>query len=380
VRIIPLAAARWHLAMGLLGCVPLAGTAQSQGTWAVASTPQITLGNDAAGSREMFAQVYGATRLANGNILVADAGDFGLRVLSPDGRLVKQYGRKGNGPGELTALNTMFRCGDSVLTVERLSQKVSVFSVDGQFARSFRFAAVEPGKVPYRSACNPSLVVHHSYYDDKDLKPGLFRSILPFWTTGLSEQRGTIVARLPGMEMQGRIGPRMRGVSEPLIGRRVVMGLGKNRLYIGSGDSYEIGIYDLSGKPLGAIRKSMTLHAVRPADTAAVKARLLSLVSEKSRPAHEREISTFEVAKTIPPYFALVVDSEGMVWVRDYPRAGDKTSRWTVFTDAGRQLAELDLPPGLEVYEIGRDYILGRFLDVEEAVPEVRLYRLTRGR
>jgi hypothetical protein len=31
------------------------------------------------------------------------------------------------------------------------------------------------------------------------------------------------------------------------------------------------------------------------------------------------------------------------------------------------------------VYEVGSDYVLGRYLDLEEAVPEVRMYRVRRG-
>jgi hypothetical protein len=372
---------RREMAMAMLVSGALAGRiASAQPRWTVGAAPEITLGRDASGAREMFAEVYGATRLANGNILVADAGDFGLRVFSPPGQLVKQYGRKGRGPGELTALMRMLRCGDSVLTIERLSQKVSVFSADGQFAREFRFATAGGGSSPYRSACSGNVVFHLGWYEDKDLVQGLFRSTVPFWTSGLGADVRTVIARLPGNEMQGRIVPgRMRGSSEPLIGRKAVIGVGRDRVYIGAGDRYEIGIYDLTGRPLGTIRKATPTHAVRPADVAAVKARLLSLDSDKSRPAHDRELNEFEIAKTIPPYSALVVDSEGMVWVRDHPRAGDASSRWTVFTDGGVQRAELELPIGLEVYEIGKDYVLGRYLEPEESIPQVRLYRLRRG-
>ena len=34
----------------------------------------------------------------------------------------------------------------------------------------------------------------------------------------------------------------------------------------------------------------------------------------------------------------------------------------------------------LEVYEIGNDYVLGRYFDPEEAIPQVKLYVLRRER
>lgn len=51
---------------------------------------------------------------------------------------------------------------------------------------------------------------------------------------------------------------------------------------------------------------------------------------------------------------------------------------WTVFTNTGAQLAEVRLPNNLDVYEIGNDYVLARYMDPEESIPEVRMYRLNR--
>jgi len=49
-----------------------------------------------------------------------------------------------------------------------------------------------------------------------------------------------------------------------------------------------------------------------------------------------------------------------------------------VFDTNGALVAELDLPTHLEVFEIGADYVLGRYLDPAEAVPQVRLYHFKR--
>jgi hypothetical protein len=82
--------------------------------------------------------------------------------------------------------------------------------------------------------------------------------------------------------------------------------------------------------------------------------------------------------KTLPPYAAFVVDSDDLLWVQDYPRPQFPTVRWSIFDRSSRAIAEAAMPTHFEVYEIGRDYVLGRYLDPEEAVPEVRLYRLSR--
>ena len=51
---------------------------------------------------------------------------------------------------------------------------------------------------------------------------------------------------------------------------------------------------------------------------------------------------------------------------------------WRVFGQDGAHVAHVDLPTYLDVYEIGSDYVLGRYLDPDESIPQVRLYRLTR--
>lgn len=68
----------------------------------------------------------------------------------------------------------------------------------------------------------------------------------------------------------------------------------------------------------------------------------------------------------------------GNVWVQHYPRAASASVAWTVFSPAGVHLGATQTPAALEVYEIDRDYVLGRYLHPDDGVPEVREYRLTR--
>ena len=53
---------------------------------------------------------------------------------------------------------------------------------------------------------------------------------------------------------------------------------------------------------------------------------------------------------------------------------GGAAIRWT---EGVRALCRAEWP-ALEIYEIGADYVLGRYIDPDEQVPEVRLYGLIR--
>jgi hypothetical protein len=65
--------------------------------------------------------------------------------------------------------------------------------------------------------------------------------------------------------------------------------------------------------------------------------------------------------------------------VQDYPRGKATSVSWSVFDPRGREIAAAELPVHLEVYEIGDDYVLGRFMDPDESIPQVKMFRLHRG-
>lgn len=58
-------------------------------------------------------------------------------------------------------------------------------------------------------------------------------------------------------------------------------------------------------------------------------------------------------------------DSEGHLRARRTRAPGEEADEagWGIFDPDGRRLGVVELPAGLEVYEIGPDYVLGKMLD-----------------
>ena len=102
-------------------------------------------------------------------------------------------------------------------------------------------------------------------------------------------------------------------------------------------------------------------------------------------PAQLRWFSQQALPETKPAFSDLLVDTEGYVWLEVYRHrmagaldfAPQAVSDWNVFSPAGEWLGSVRLPARFEVFEIGRDYVLGRKLD-EEDVPHPQLLRLDR--
>jgi hypothetical protein len=75
---------------------------------------------------------------------------------------------------------------------------------------------------------------------------------------------------------------------------------------------------------------------------------------------------------------ALMTDAEGNLWAQRFSPPGDTSNRWGKFDPDGRFLGHVALPSGLDVHEIGNDYILGLAVDYEIGIQQVRMYRLRR--
>ncbi len=73
------------------------------------------------------------------------------------------------------------------------------------------------------------------------------------------------------------------------------------------------------------------------------------------------------------------VDDEGLLWSREPLVPNPSVQRWTVFDSTGAAVARVQTPLRFDVFQIGRDYILGRWLN-EDDVEFVHVYALTRTR
>lgn len=358
--------------------------------WRVESKATVTIGASETDTTDLLTTVVGATRLPDGNILVGDHGAFALRLFSPEGHAIRAFGRKGAGPGEIGYLKALLRCGDSLVTMDLDGNRTSVFSLDGRYVRVFRFGRVQttvvPGgavatRQPYASACSPEMrFVHYGWEEPTDLVDGAFRPPVPFWISPadstIREQFGT----LPGSERLGNISSDGKsGGSRPLpLGKQTRVAVGSDRVYIGTGDRYEILVFDRTGRKLESIRAPRATVPTSTADINRFKAVEMSGMDDARRARAWERYAIMPFPKTLPAHGALVVDAAGNLWIQDYPRPTSNTVAWSIFDPQAREIASAMLPSNLEVYEIGRDYVLGRYFDPEEAIPQVRLYTLRR--
>jgi hypothetical protein len=298
-------------------------------------------------------------------VVVGDLGAWALREFSPQGRVVKRFGRKGKGPGEIEYLFYMFRCGDSLVTKD-LQGLVSVFNLNGTFVRAFQLKTT-----PYRMACNARMrFAVMGWEANNAIKSEVNRSPADYWLARADTNVETQLGKMPGAE---RIGQR------PLpLGRDPRVAIGLTTAYVALADSLEVRRFDLEGRPLAPMLDRIPRVAATQADLDAEREREIAALGERARAAITRDYAVVPLARFLPATRELVVDRDDNLWVQHFPRAASPTVRWTVFSPQGQVRATIELPRVFDVYEVGRDYILGRYIDPNESVPEVRMYRLNR--
>ncbi len=349
--------------VALLASRPLGLAAQS--TWSIAPTPLVRIGTSDAAD-EILAAPTGATRLPNGNVVVGDVGDWAVREFSPQGKLVKRYGRKGRGPGEISYLHPLLRCGDSLVANDIAESQLSIFGLSGPFTRAFRIKAAI-----YRVNCNAQMQFVVMGWETKPtMNDGVHRPLYPYLIARADSSAPIMLGEFPGSE---RFGPR----PYPL-GRQPSVAIGPTRAYVALADSFEVRVFSLDGKPLPSLKAPVPRIPATQADLDAEREREIAMLGERARTSVERSYLTIPLAKFLPATRNLVVDADANLWVQHFPRASSPTVQWTIFSPDGPLRATIALPTVLEVFEAGRDYVLGRYIDPDTAVPEVRLYRLTK--
>jgi hypothetical protein len=346
--------------------------------WKLGAAPTVDIGGGGAAAGPY--RVVEATRLGDGRIVVASAGSNALDLYAPTGEHLRTVGRPGGGPGEFQALFWVGRLpGDSIAAWDASLGRLSVFSPAGDFVR-----AVTP-----RSSLGLFPLAAGVLGDGRVLIA--VRSASAGLGSGIRVQRDDVsyvalasdgsvqpVGRFPGTEMLlSSVGGGL--LMRPLpFGRQTVAAARGERVYVGTGDAFELRAYE-PGRGLRAIIRAQ--HQPVPVTATEVRdyqRTLVTLGAEGDARLRRQQAEMLEKApypKAMPPFTDLKVDPDGNLWTRGPTPPAASDARWTVFSPDGRIRGIVTVPAGLTVREIGRDWVLGTVLDDDE-VEHVRVYTL----
>jgi hypothetical protein len=350
--------------------------------WKVAEAPLLDVGGE--GSGPPLYKVTGAARLSDGRIVVASAGTNEIRIYSPEGKLLSRVGRAGEGPGEFQSLFWVGTLpGDSIATWDVGLSRLSVFSPTGEFVRSTSPAGslgILPRAVGVLDGGRVVLVTGSGAGSLDMSGKSVQRDSITILVLGPAGEVSDTIGRFPGTEKVALGSPQEGLLVRPLpFGKSTVTAVQGDLVFVGTGDRYEVSGHEPGVGLLAIIRADRNPMPVSEADIEGYQRELVTLGGEgdaKANRQQERLLATAPYPKTMPALTGILSDVEGSLWVQEPQKPGDDAgSLWTVFSPDGEARGTVRLPDGLDVEQIGRDWVLGIRLD-EDDVEHLLLYQL----
>lgn len=338
--------------------------------WTIDSQPTLTIGALEGDSAYQLFRVGGAARLADGRVVILNAGTHQVRFFGTDGKHLRTVGRKGRGPGEFQSPFPLLHLPhDSIGVWDDSQQRITVFSPDGNLARVARLD---------RPAINAELV---GGFADGSLVMADFRFDVP--KSGFVVAPAVLTRYSPKGVFSDSLGTypwREIGMLDPVAGRigsrtfapRTSTAIHGDRFWIGTAAEPTIEVRDQRGKLIRIVRWNPGDRTVG-ADDARLQ---FEARNPSATPERRRAFEAIPVMERYPTHSRLIADREGNLWVQTYRRPTDTgPARWLVFDAEGGLAARVELPARLEPFEIGRDYVLGVH-PAEDDVERVVLHRL----
>jgi hypothetical protein len=327
------------------------------------ATDQILrIGRAAGDSASEFYGLNDAARLSDGRLVALNAGTQQLKVYSPTGDLVGQFGRGGRGPGEFRSLWSIDPAtADTLIIADYRPWRFSYFTPDGAFVRSVELSPpmierpdvaipLATGYLMGDACCSASAGTVVRTVTLQRYGPDGF----PSDTIGSFAYDKSLL-----------LSAELRFLGPPIFGATAAFAyLGDGSIAYGPGRHEQIEVWDTAGRLRSIIRWHTRDRLVTAEDAAEWKRQLLERfppTNPMSQQFMDAQIGDHRpVASTFPGHAEVIVDRAGRLWVKEYDRPLDEeSSRWLVFEQDGRFVCQLRIPVSLQVFDAGMDYVLG---------------------
>jgi len=309
----------------------------------IAATPMLETGVASGDANYQLHRVSGATRLGNGNVVVANSGSHELKQYDAAGRFIRKGGGFGEGPGEFKGLDWIaLQRGDTIVTFDTRLNRIAVFDSSLSFVRTVTLAVGD-----METAMNPvalDVFDDGTYLASSMIRPqaglgGMVRTdvyLLRFQADG---QHADTIGVFPGRELTVSTGV----ILHPPFERTTQFVPYNELLYVAPQDEYQIERYDQTGELETLIRK--------PHDNA--------LITDEHLEAVRWPAQAPQPHSTMPAYESVLIDPLRYLWVLEFAVPGDQAGAMSVFDPEGRFLCTVHLAERFTPLEVGVDYLLG---------------------
>lgn len=314
--------------------------------------------------RMEFSELRGPLHLSNGRIVFADASLPRIYVAGPDGKVAYQFGRKGDGPGELrdpTIAGVL--AGDTIIVYDLARRTVSLFTAAGTFVRQFRLPALS-GSVQYLAMrFGDTLILKQTDFSSQLNGDGLRAADARIVSGVGNSSATTTIATFPGGLFHSH--------GYRFFGWTGVAAATDSSVWLGAGNRAEIKEVNMGGH----IMRTLSWTA-RPRLVSEENRDSMFAIA-KSMNAPPDMFNRDRVADTVPVFGRILPDPNGGLWITAYeaPFAAPD-SIWKLDPGSGR-IYGVRIPARFRPTEVLATEMLGVWRDTND-VPYPARIRITR--
>jgi 6-bladed beta-propeller protein len=355
--------------------------ADSRMSWTVGASPTVSIGTLDGEEAYQLYRVSDALRLSDGRVVVVNRGSNELRVFDATGTHVDSWGAEGEGPGEFTGLiEARVWPGDSLLAYDFTQRRLSVFDLDGKLGRTFSMNENETVRLPQFREVMPDgrlLVRATAVFTAGEIPKGLDRPDRPYAVMTADGDPDGSFGTHPGAEMYIYASENSMSVFSHPFTRDTETGVWNDLVILSPTDTYEIRAYATDGALARIVRRDHTARPPTQEDLDQHFEERFADNSPEQRANNMMAVEEMPVREAFPAFGQALSDAMGYLWVEEYPLPGETRAVWTVFDPQGRVQGFVETPEGLQILEIGDDYILGETTD-DFDVEYVQMWSLQR--
>lgn len=309
----------------------------------------LSIGVKSGDENYMFSEVSRVAVDFEGTIYIQDEKNGCIKTFDQQGKFIKSFGKKGQGPGEIQSYGRMSLSEDSLVIMDISNARLTFFSKDGEFTRH-----VPIGK--YRS---PSAIV--------DSKGVIYGDILSFGDTPVIQlikfnSSFEPISTITTIEMPKQPPP---GI---LMERIYFKVRDDDSLVWGRTHKYEINILTSAGEPVKRIVKEF-----QPIEVTAGSLREVMQEKYPDRNIPKDFVIPNHFPKIFPIFDYFICDDEGRIYVHHFMNKGENHF-YDVFDSSGAQCAVLShtKAEGLAFIRNGKAY----FTSNDGEFPQLIIYKI----
>lgn len=413
-RLLPIAASLL-LAMALTACGEAGGPSSwegsvrdsagvrivenpDRGTWTADSQwrleEDLRIGVSDGDPELQFGSVTGLDVDAQGRIWVLDNQAARVRVFDRDGSLVKAFGRRGQGPGELSAqaMGLFLAPGGGALVADMGNQRMVVLGDDGEEVRTLPIEFTSGIPILYAAGGDGAIYQQVRLMSLPGMAPieGGPRDLI-YSLNSDGSVADTVATLEAGQSFDFSGGMPTIRIFSPENVWTVTTG---GRLVTGKNSMYSLEIRGADGEVETVLRRQSSRRAVTDADQRSFREAMRRAWADAGMPeavaAQMEQAVQFEA--NWPALAALFPGPDGSLWVQRVDPEGSLdpsafqdlqnfqfgSPSWDVFDREGRYLGILQMPEGFAPRHFEGEAVYGLHTD-DLGIQRVARYRLVRG-